>query len=422
MDDRTLRDPLRFLPRPHQRPRALICFSHLRWNFVWQRPQHLLSRFARDADVYVVEEPEPATVPMPGELRVERHGPVTVVTPLLPAESEPWGFNEQTNPAIARLLTPFLARRGLLQGAGGDVVAWYYTPMALGAAPKLLDPAVVVYDVMDELANFRGAPASLRERERALLDRADLVFTGGPSLYESRKAGHPRVSCFPSGVDAAHFGNGNRAPDLDRLPQPVVGFYGVIDERMDLDLIAGLADLRPRWTIAMIGPVAKIDPADLPQRPNIAYLGRRDYAELPSCLACFAAAILPFARNEATRFISPTKTLEYLAAGKSVVSTPIRDVVDLYGGVVEFGETPAEFVAAIERLWSEPPAHRQMRIEAGYRVVAAHAWDEIAAGMRAQIDAALLRRSTPVEPALVSSIPLDRAALAASAVVATTAD
>ncbi|MEA2586276.1 MAG: UDP-galactopyranose mutase [Thermomicrobiales bacterium] len=403
--------------------RALICFSHLRWGFVWQRPQHLLARFARDLDVNVVEEPEIVESRTAAELRVEQRDGVTVMTPLLPPSDKPaYGFNRTTNPAIARLLTPFFRERGLLGGGSSSVILWYYTPMALGAAPDRLDRALVVYDVMDELANFRGAPAALREREAALLARADLVFAGGPSLYASREHRHPRVYCFPSGVDAEHFANGKRASELDRLAPPIVGFYGVIDERMDLDLVAGIADLRPRWTIVMIGPTAKIAREDLPSRPNIFYPGKRDYADLPSCLACFDAAILPFARNDATRFISPTKTLEYLAAGKPVVSTPIRDVIDLYGSAVEFGETPGEFVDAIERLWSEPAGLRQLRRDATRRLVAEHSWDEIVAGVRAHIDAALTRQATQSPALLTPAIAIPNLMTSGDPLVATTAD
>jgi glycosyltransferase involved in cell wall biosynthesis len=271
-----------------------------------------------------------------------------------------------------------------------------------------LEPALVVYDVMDELANFRGAPAAIRERERSLLALADLVFTGGPSLYASRKGRHPRVSCFPSGVDADHFAIADRSAHLSHLPRPIIGFYGVIDERIDLELLAGIADLRPSWSIVMIGPVVKIEEDDLPQAPNLFYLGKRDYAELPACLACFDAAILPFARNEATQFISPTKTLEYLSAKKPVVSTPIQDVVDLYGSVVEVADRPADFVEAIEGLWSESPVQQQLRREASQRLVAEHLWDEVVRGMRLQIDTLLPSAGAPSLIPGIASAPFAR--------------
>ena len=115
-------------------------------------------------------------------------------------------------------------------------------------------------------------------------------------------------------------------------------------------MIAAVADARPDWQLIMVGPVVKIDPADLPQRKNIHYLGGKNYQELPSYISGWQVALMPFAINESTEFISPTKTPEYLAAGKPVVSTPVRDVVKPYGEakLVHIAQTPAEFTAAIE--------------------------------------------------------------------------
>lgn len=388
-------------PRPGMagaQPAALVCFSHLRWGFVWQRPQHLLTRLARQLPVYVVEEPE--FVPGAGadDLRLIQDRGVTVLTPLFAEEPEPaWGFNERNNRRVRALLAPIFADLGLLGGAaetGRDLIAWYYTPMALGAGPAAMRPALTVYDAMDELASFAGAPRSLREREAALMAAADLVFTGGPSLYAARKDRHPRVSCYPSGVEAAHFAQAAGSPpppDLASRPRPIIGFYGVLDERLDLDLIDGIAAARPEWTVAMIGPVAKIAEADLPRRPNLHYLGQRPYRDLPTYLAAFDVAILPFARNEATRFISPTKTLEYLAGGKPTVSTSIRDVVDLYGPVVRLADSPTAFVDAVERAMAESPAERSAREAMAHRILAEHDWDAIAADMWRQIEATLRR-------------------------------
>src|SRR5215203_2327789 len=214
---------------------ALVCFSHLRWGFVWQRPQHLLTRFARDFDVYFIEEPEFEKTLVAAELRVESRDQVVVLTPVFPESAAfVYGFGDANNRAISRLLAPFFQKQGVRGRGASNTLVWYYTPMALGAAPPSLESARVVYDVMDELANFRGAPAAIRERERSLLAMADLVFTGGPSLYASRKGRHPRVSCFPSGVDAEHFARADRSAHLDHLPRPIIGFYGVIDERIDL--------------------------------------------------------------------------------------------------------------------------------------------------------------------------------------------
>jgi UDP-galactopyranose mutase len=354
----------------------LVAFSHLRWGFVWQRPQHLLSRFARSMPVVVVEEPEFGAEAV--DLRVQRDGNVTILTPLLPGGDGPWGFGPHCNREVARLIEPFIAD-------AHHHTFWYYTPMALGAEPASIAPDLVVYDAMDDLASFAAAPTGMQNREAELLARADIVFTGGPTLYRQRANRHPKVYCFPSGVEAAHFGQARngivRPADLLMRPRPVLGYYGVIDERLDLDLIAELADRRPDWTVALVGPVAKIDESAIPSGKNIVRYGQQGYKDLPSFLACFDIALLPFARNGATRAISPTKTLEYLAGGKPVVSTPITDVVDLYGEVVAIADDAAGFVGAIERQLGMSPAEYRSWVARADRVVAAHGWDAIAGEM-----------------------------------------
>ena len=354
----------------------LVAFSHLRWGFVWQRPQHLLTRFAREMPVVVVEEPEYHR--QGADVRVRHDHGVTVVTPLLPINGERYGFGNHVNGQIARLLEPFVR-------PGMNPIFWYYTPMALGAEPATIRPRLTVYDAMDDLASFRAAPPELRIREARLLSLVDLVFTGGPTLYRQRRDMHSSVHCFPSGVEAAHFSPAKAVPhpDLANQLRPILGYYGVIDERLDLDLLAEIADLRPDWTIALIGPVAKIDESSIPARRNIVRFGQQAYDDLPAFLACFDVALMPFARNEATRAISPTKTLEYLAGGKPVVSTPITDVITLYGDAVEIATTGQEFVAAAEAVLNRTgEADRQWRGRAA-RLVAAHDWDSIAEAMQA---------------------------------------
>jgi UDP-galactopyranose mutase len=232
---------------------------------------------------------------------------------------------------------------------------WFYTPMALEFLPSTLKPSTVIYDCMDELSMFRGAPPELRVFEQQLLNMADVVFTGGVSLYEFKRDMHKNIHPFPSGVDVAHFakarvGQSNFAEHA-HIPRPRLGFAGVIDERMDLDLLAGMARLRPDWHFVMIGPTAKIDPAALPRLENIDWLGMKNYSELPMYFAGWDVAIMPFALNDATRFISPTKTPEFLSAGLPVVSTPIRDVVRPYGdlGLAKIASTPEEFVEAADQ-------------------------------------------------------------------------
>src|ERR687898_1709830 len=355
----------------------LVAFSHLRWGFVWQRPQHLLTRFAREMPVVVVEEPEYHL--QSADVHVRQDHGVTVVTPLLPRTSEKYGFGNHVNGQFARLVEPFVR-------AGTNQILWFYTPMALGVDPALVRPRLTVYDAMDDLASFRAAPPELRIREARLLSEVDLVFTGGPTLYRQRRDMHPSVHCFPSGVEAAHFASTTKAlppEELAHRHRPILGYYGVIDERLDLDLLAEISDLRPHWTIALIGPVTKIDETTIPVRSNIVRFGQQAYDDLPAFLACFDVALMPFARNEATRAISPTKTLEYLAGGKPVVSTPITDVIALYGDAVEIATTGQEFVAAAESVLNRTSdADRQWRTRAA-RLLAAHDWDCIASEMLA---------------------------------------
>lgn len=381
---------------------GLIVFSHLRWGGVFQRPQHLLTRFARDVPVTVVEEPMfLVTEGAESYLQVVDDEGVTVLTPMLPiAPGLDMGFSEDSIPEIRRLITPslgaFVRDNAERAGEAGPIV-WYYTPMALGALPASIEPSLVVFDAMDDLASFRKAPQALRDKEAAMFRSADLVFAGGPSLYEARRDRHPSVHCFPSGVEAEHFAraaDGLAPPDaIARLPHPVLGFYGVLDERIDFDLLAAVADARPEWSLALVGPLAKIEATELPRRPNIAYFGQQRYADLPSFLAGFDVAMLPFAINEATRSISPTKTLEYLAAEKHVVSTPIADVISLYGDVVRVVNDAPAFVAAVEAALAETPAERQQRIIDGQRHLLAYDWDAIAQGMATQMAQRLDARS-----------------------------
>jgi glycosyltransferase involved in cell wall biosynthesis len=374
--------------RPRRVP--LIVLSHLRWGFVFQRPQHLLTRLARDFDVFFVEEP----VFLDGEPRLDvasGGAGVEVLTPRTPVRAA--GFDDAQTPTLARLLAGFAADRQLV-----EPLVWFYTPMAL----PLLDgfePRAVVYDCMDDLASFKFAPPQLAPREAALMGLADIVLTGGPSLYEARKHGHANIHCLPSAVDAAHFAparldgddvEGEAAAALHQgMARPRLGFFGVIDERLDLELVADVADRRPDWAVVMAGPVVKIDPASLPQRPNLRWIGMQRYEALPHLMSHWDVCLLPFALNEATRFISPTKTLEYLAGDKPVVSTRVRDVESLYGTAVRFGADADEFVAAVEQALAETPAARARRRDAARGLVDAGSWDGAAARVRALLQAYL---------------------------------
>lgn len=362
-------------------PRAggdVVCFSHLRWDFVFQRPQHLMTQCARTARVFYVEEPVFEAVEHPALRDVRKHARLHVLTPVLPHGSE-------------RLQTEML--RGLVDAmlvshAIRDFTAWYYTPLALDFSDHLA-PQRVVYDCMDELGNFKGAPPEMAGAEQRLLDRADVVFTGGQSLFEAKRHRHRNVHAFPSSIDRAHFARARLALpapyDQRDIPQPRLFFFGVIDERFDIELVNAVALRRPDWQIVLVGPVVKIDPALLPRRPNIHYLGMKSYAELPAYLSGWNVAIMPFARNPSTQFISPTKTPEYLAGGIPVVSTGIHDVVHTYGrnGLVKIADTPDDFVAACGLQLEGRAAGWLAAVDAQ---LAGQSWERTWDAMAAQID------------------------------------
>ena len=366
----------------------LICLSHLRWDFVFQRPQHLLTRCARERRVYFVEEPYFDTDPDGSWLQVQRSGNVTVAVPHLPKHCEP-----AESMRLQRRLLNGLMKTERIQ----RYILWYYTPMALGFTDHLR-PRAIVYDCMDELSAFAMAPAGLKEREAELLRRATLVFTGGQSLYEAKRHAHPGVRAFPSSVDVEHFARARRITedptDQRDIPRPRLGFFGVIDERMDIELVAGVAAARPDWQIVMLGPIVKIDAAVLPRPGNVHYLGAKSYEELPNYIAGWDVALLPFARNDATRFISPTKTPEYMAAGKPVVSTSIRDVVRPYGqqGLVRIADTVADFVRCCEEAMAEDAVARTREADAFLRQTS---WDGTWAQMRRLIDDAVSGATEP---------------------------
>ena len=321
-----------------------------------------MTRCAREQRVLFVEEPEFIPIASP-QLRLDDSGPVTVVVPQLPEQAMP----DECCQILRQMMSSLIRLHHV-----SDYVLWYYTPMAL-AFTDHLSPVATVYDCMDELSAFKGAPTILKERETDLLRRADLVLTGGHSLYEAKRHLHANIHAVPSSVDVMHFARarGTSADPLDQraIPHPRLGFFGVIDERMDTALIDGLAAARPDWHIVLLGPVVKIDPASLPRRANIHYLGSKAYDDLPSYIAGWDVALLPFARNASTRFISPTKTPEYLAAGRPVVSTSIEDVVRPYGerGLVRIADTVPAFVRACAAAMAEDASHRIGKVDAFLR-------------------------------------------------------
>ena len=367
------------LPAMPEKPgrHLLLCLSHLRWNFVWQRPQHLMTRAARHYDVIYWEEP--VHEDGAAHLRQERVADgITVMIPVLPH-----GLSaREAAEAQRRMLDATLAT-----WSSRSLTFWYYTPMALAFSDHLAAD-LCIYDCMDELSAFRGAPPEMLERERDLLARADLVFTGGRSLYEAKRDRHPDVHAFASSIDKEHFGQarglsrGADPADQKAIPHPRLGFCGVIDERMDIDLLAGLAAAEPDWHFVMLGPVVKIDPASLPRPANIHWLGMKTYTELPAYIAGWDAALMPFALNEATRFISPTKTPEFLAAGIPVVSTPIRDVMQPYGEAGLVG-IAGDITAMRKQIGLAMRRPRRAWLAKVDRFLADMSWDRTFADMRA---------------------------------------
>jgi UDP-galactopyranose mutase len=313
---------------------------------VFQRPQHLMSRFAKERRVFFFEEPVYDAPSQYNEIFDDPETGVCVVTPHITSDTK-----NSVEP-LRHLLQIFMASMKI-----GDYVAWYYTPLSLQFSDHL-NPGLIVYDCMDELSSFKFAPPQLKEWEKKLFSKAHLVFTGGMNLFEAKKSYHENIHGVPSGIDVNHFIQARQPmqdpADQASIPRPRIGFYGVVDERFNIELLRSMASQKPDWHFIVIGPTAKIDPATLPNASNIHFIGMRDYKELPTYLAGWDVAMMPFELNEATKYISPTKTPEFLAAGKPVVSTSIHDVVHPYGDkkLVSIADSPAEFIAAIEQYLS----------------------------------------------------------------------
>jgi glycosyltransferase involved in cell wall biosynthesis len=342
----------------------VVCFSHLRWDFVYQRPQHLMGRAAKTHRVFFVEEP---IVDDQVHLEIQqREENLWVVIPHLSHDMDEERRRNHQQECISHLLSTMRVEH---------YITWYYTPMALPLGDHL-SPQATIFDCMDELSAFKFAPAELRTLEQRLLQKADVVFTGGYSLYEAKKDHHANIYPFPSSIDFDHFSKARvisaEPGDQSNIPHPRLGFCGVIDERMDIQLVGEIASRKKDWHFVMIGPVVKIDRDTLPRLDNIHYLGMKNYSELPDYFSGWDIAIMPFAINESTRYISPTKTPEYLAAGRPVISTPIRDVVRHYGSVVEIASNSDEFISAGERILTDQVSN----FEKVDQILAENSWDQ----------------------------------------------
>jgi glycosyltransferase involved in cell wall biosynthesis len=373
-----------------------IVHSHLRWDFVWQRPQQLLSRLARRGPVLFVEEPIHDDEASDSRLDISR--PSEGVFRAVPHLSGAMRGRYDESIAVVRdLLLRQLADDGALGGLFHKPVHWFYTPMPAPAMIGAFDERAVVYDCMDELSKFRFAPAELIDRERYLLAESDVVFTGGHKLMQSKARLHDNVHFFGCGVDVAHFARARAddlavPPELAALNGPVLGYYGVVDERLDYALLETLAKEMPEAHVVMVGPVVKVDPRELPQASNLHWLGQRDYRELPAYLKGFDVCLMPFALNEATEYINPTKTLEYMAGGKPIVSTAIADVLHHFTPVVTVATSPEDFVAAVRRAASAPD---ESLIDRGLEQASHNSWSSIISRMHRIIQDAIQAREAP---------------------------
>lgn len=374
--------------------KTLIVFSHLRWNFVFQRPQHLLTRLAKHYKILFVEEP----VNTNGAF-IEANRVAPNIDVLVPHTVEQgWGFNDEQIAVIGPMVKAWIQEYHDLSAGYG---IWFYTPQAL-PLKDAFGPDFIIFDVMDELSMFAHAPAALKAREKELLEIADVVTAGGPSLARAKQQVRPDTLSLPSCVDAGHY-SPRRACGAEaathegdalqaHIQGPRIGFFGVIDERLDLELLAKVADHNPRWSVVMVGPVVKIDPATLPKRSNIHYLGGQSYSILPQLVLGWDVCMMPFAINDATKFISPTKTLEYMAAEKPIVSTAIHDVIELYGEVVEVSYSHDEFIKNIEVLLHEEPAQAAARVISGNEIVEHYTWDNTADIIHTAIEDAIAKK------------------------------
>jgi len=393
---RRLSDPLD-IPKPnHASFRAdypIIAHCHLCWDWVWQRPQQFLSRLSAGHKILFVETigPDPQLSSAVARFWTAPNFPnITVLRLQFPAWR--WHDGAFVDRERRRLVKEFLLGPGA--GRFENPVQWFYDPMAVPAFLGQMDETGVVYDCMDELSKFRCAPPQIKMRERKLLAAADVVFAGGRKLWQAKKSHNENCHFYGCGVDVAHFGNARKAEtklpgDIALLKKPILGYFGVVDERMDYELLVKLADANPEWSIAMVGPQIKVD--SVPQRPNLHWLGQKNYIELPAYCKAFDVCMMPFALNEATEFINPTKALEYMATGKPIVSSAIADVVTNFGAVVSIAKSHEEFISLCRKSIADADGQR---IDAGLKQASENTWDSIVTKLEKHIAVALAPKQT----------------------------
>jgi len=384
----------------------IIVHCHLCWDWVWQRPQQFISRLSQRHRILFVETVAPApdlARPLARYRTAQNFPNVTILTLQFP--SWRWGDGKYVDSERRRIVQEFIA--GPVAEQFKDPVQWFYDPMAAPAFAGQMNEVLTVYDCMDELSKFRCAPPQIVEREAELLKRADVVFTGGRKLFEAKSEHNDNCHFYGCGVDCEHFGKALAqettvpedlaaitSPVAERT-KPILGYFGVVDERMDYELICRLADANRDWSVVMIGPTMKVDEATLPKRPNLHWLGQRSYQQLPAYCKGFDVCLMPFALNESTEFINPTKALEYMASGRMIVSTAVPDVVRNFGTVIKIAKEHDQFIRlcreAVER--PEPDA-----IKRGSQMACENTWERIVSRMEEHVEEAFkikrIRRST----------------------------
>jgi glycosyltransferase involved in cell wall biosynthesis len=364
----------------------IIVHCHLRWEGVWQRPQQFLSRISKHHRVLFVEGPqlvETNDAPTYKLLPAPNFPHVMVMQTFFPSSR----FHDGVWVDAERLRLLQEAMAVPLAGQFDEPVQWFYDPMAVTAFVGKMEERAVVYDCMDQLSQFKFAPPELIQREKELLAKADVVFCGGRKLHESKSRLNSNCHFYGCGVEIEHFGKARSQDlavphDLDFIHRPMLGYFGVVDERLDYELIEKLADANPDWSIVIIGPLAKVDPNALPVRVNIYWLGKRDYAQLPAYTKAFSVCLMPFALNEATEYINPTKALEYMATGKQIVSSAVPDVVSNFSSVVKVASSHEEFIQFCREAVATPD---QSAIQRGVEMAEQNSWDSIVAKLEEHV-------------------------------------
>jgi glycosyltransferase involved in cell wall biosynthesis len=371
----------------------IVVHSHLRWDGVWQRPQQFLSRLARNHAVLFIEEPVPVENDAEPDAQLSRHPNLEDLYILRPRLPRSLLEHRSTIDYWQRELV-----RDVLRGPLGKLfehpVQWFYDPMAADSFSGQMGEIAIVYDCMDELSQFRGAPIQLQDRESRLLGIADVVFAGGPKIHRSKRRVNPNCYCYGCGVDSDHFSRAlspeTPVPrDLEGMTGPILGYFGVVDERLDYELIGRLVASHPEWNIVLVGPHLKVNPNEFPRSTNLFWLGGRSYQELPAYAKCFDVCLMPFALNEATEFINPTKTLEYMATATPIVSTAVEDVAAQFGHVVQIAGSHEEFVLACERAIASP---NREQVEAGLILAKSNSWERTVQQIEAHIRCVLAGR------------------------------